>query len=83
MPYELDAVIGRFDLLRSRAAGVPGAGVAPLPQGLGLVPVTQRLLEERPLDHWSQGGTVAHVEARFHGGLGHQGASVWRSGEQV
>ncbi|MFB7473530.1 hypothetical protein [Kitasatospora sp. NPDC056184] len=40
MPYELTAVLGRFDLLRSRTAGVRDAVVAPLRQRMGLVPVT-------------------------------------------
>ncbi|MFE6870967.1 hypothetical protein ACFVFS_30975 [Kitasatospora sp. NPDC057692] len=40
MPYELTAVMGRFDLLRSRTAGLRDAVVAPLRQRLGLVPVT-------------------------------------------
>lgn len=46
MPYELKAVIGSFDLLRSRTAGIRDAIVAPLRQRMGLVPVTKQLLEE-------------------------------------
>ncbi len=47
MPYELNAVIGSFDLLRRRTAGIRGVAVAPLRQRMGLVPVTDRLLEEQ------------------------------------
>ncbi|MFJ3793227.1 hypothetical protein [Kitasatospora sp. NPDC090091] len=92
MPYELNAVIGRFDQLRSLTAGIREAAVAPLRQRMGLVPVTGRLLEELPgsapafeqtLSHWSRGGPIAHVEADFHGGDGHQSAAVWRGGAQV
>ncbi|MFF7458298.1 hypothetical protein [Kitasatospora sp. NPDC008115] len=92
MPYELNAVIGGFDLLRSRTAGLGEAVVAPLRQRLGLVPVTERLLGapagpspafERTLGAWSRGGPVAHVTAEFHGGDGYQAAAVWRAGARV
>ncbi|MFJ8112045.1 hypothetical protein [Streptomyces sp. NPDC096132] len=46
MPYELNAVMGSFDLLRSQTAGIREAAVAPLRQCMGLVPVTEQLLEE-------------------------------------
>lgn len=46
MPYELNAVMGSFDLLRSRTAGIREAVVAPLRQRMGLVPVTTQLLGE-------------------------------------
>jgi hypothetical protein len=46
MPYELNAVIGRFDLLRSQTAGIREAVVAPLRQRMGLLPVTKQLLAE-------------------------------------
>ncbi|MCF1592933.1 hypothetical protein [Streptomyces muensis] len=46
MSYELNAVIGRFDLLWSQTAGIRETAVAPLRQGMGLVPVTTQLLEE-------------------------------------
>ncbi|MEU1184929.1 hypothetical protein ABZ464_46430 [Streptomyces sp. NPDC005820] len=46
MPYELNAVIGSFDLLKSQTAGIREAVVAPLRQRMGLVPVTAQLLEE-------------------------------------
>ncbi|MFJ8743013.1 hypothetical protein ACIRL2_26955 [Embleya sp. NPDC127516] len=46
MPYQLNAVIGVFDLLRSRIAGTREAVVAPLRQRMGLVPVTKQLVEE-------------------------------------
>ncbi|MGW1989302.1 hypothetical protein [Embleya sp. NPDC001921] len=46
MPYQLNAVIGIFDLLRSRTAGTRAAAVAPLRQRMGLVPVPKQLLEE-------------------------------------
>ncbi|MFE7561879.1 hypothetical protein [Kitasatospora sp. NPDC057500] len=91
-PYELNAVIGGFDLLRSRTAGAGEAVVAPLRQRLGLVPVAEGLLGapagpppsfERTLSAWSRGGPVAHVEAEFHGGDGYQAAAVWRSGARV
>ncbi|MCG6494137.1 hypothetical protein [Kitasatospora sp. A2-31] len=92
MPYELNAVIGGFALLRSLTAGIREATVAPLRQRMGLVPVTGVLLEERfgsaraveqTLGHWSRGGTIAHVEADFHGGDGLQAAAVWRTGTKV
>ncbi|MFI5532083.1 hypothetical protein ACIA8O_26470 [Kitasatospora sp. NPDC051853] len=86
MSYELDAVIGDFGLLRSRTAGVRGVHVAPLRQGMGLVPVAGALrfpaLEET-LGDWSGEGPVAHVEAEFHGGTGHQSAALWRAGVRV
>ncbi|MEW1914649.1 hypothetical protein AB0442_40810 [Kitasatospora sp. NPDC085895] len=92
MPYELNAVIGGFDLLRSRTAGIREATVAPLRQCMGLVPVTEGLREElfgsapafeQTLSHWSQDGPIAHVEADFHGRDGHQAAAVWRTGAKV
>ncbi|MFI1586079.1 hypothetical protein [Embleya sp. NPDC020630] len=46
MPYELSAVVGSFDLLRNRTAGIGEAVVAPLRRWLGLMPVTERLFEE-------------------------------------
>ncbi|MFJ8433963.1 hypothetical protein ACIQ9P_21945 [Kitasatospora sp. NPDC094019] len=46
MPYELSAVIGRFDLLRSRTAGIRTAFVAPLRQSMGLLPVAEDHLAE-------------------------------------
>ncbi|GAA3977469.1 hypothetical protein GCM10023085_69860 [Actinomadura viridis] len=46
MPYELDAVIGPFDLLRKATGQVREAVVAPLHRRLGLLPVTRPLLEE-------------------------------------
>jgi len=104
MPYELNAVIGRFDLLRSQTAGIQEAAVAPLRQRMGLVPVTKRLLEEltcsrtdhddtapehqpftvmspafeKTLGYWARRGSIAYVEADFHGGDGYQTAAVWR-----
>ncbi|MFB6892874.1 hypothetical protein ACFCX4_26580 [Kitasatospora sp. NPDC056327] len=96
MPYELDAVIGDFDLLRRLTAGTGEAVVAPLRARLGLLPVTEQLpgalpgpftagspAFERTLASWSRGGPIAHVEAEFHGGDGHQGATVWRAGAKV
>ncbi|SNX66623.1 hypothetical protein SAMN06272735_8520 [Streptomyces sp. TLI_55] len=46
MSYELNAVIGRFDVLRSQTAGIRETAVAPLRQRMGLVPVTTQLLGE-------------------------------------
>ncbi|MCC9711276.1 hypothetical protein E4N62_42300 [Streptomyces sp. MNU76] len=83
MPYELNAVVGRFDLLRSETAGMRDADVVPLRRGVGLVPVTPHLLAEPMLRDWSRGGPIAHVEADFHGGVGHQSAAVWRAGAKV
>ncbi|WP_244215702.1 hypothetical protein [Kitasatospora purpeofusca] len=117
MPYELNAVIGPFDLLRSRTAGIREAVVAPLRQSMGLVPVTEELLAEltgpptgldgtgpecRPLgalfpafgripsrtssgtlDGWAPERSIAHVEADFHGGHGHQAAVVYGPGAKV
>ncbi|MFJ4091691.1 hypothetical protein ACIPYS_08925 [Kitasatospora sp. NPDC089913] len=124
MPYELNAVIGPFDLLRRRTAGIREAVVAPLRQSMGLVPVTEELLAEltgaatghdgpstlhdgaptgadstgpgcrpvrtmspaseqildgtlgRTLSDWAAHAPIAHVEADFHGGAGHQTAVV-------
>ncbi|MFF4694655.1 hypothetical protein [Streptomyces chattanoogensis] len=85
MSYQLNAVIGDFDRLRSWAAAVPEALVAPLRQRRGLIPLTGSLLAELPrtLGDMSQGGAIAHVEAEFWGGSGHQIASLWRDGAQV
>ncbi|MEV0191080.1 hypothetical protein AB0I39_21380 [Kitasatospora purpeofusca] len=113
MPYELNAVIGPFDLLRSRTAGIREAVVAPLRQSMGLMPVTGELLAELacpPVDFAVSGpdfrllgalfpdfgripsGTsggrafespIAHVEADFHGGHGHQAAVVHGPGAKV
>lgn len=99
MPYELNAVVGRFDLLRSRTAGIREAAGAPLRQRMGLVPVTEQLLEDltglltgftvmspafgQTLSHWSRTGPIAYVEADFHGGDGSQTAAVWKNGAKV
>ncbi|MFE6747379.1 hypothetical protein ACFVGM_16110 [Kitasatospora purpeofusca] len=113
MPYELNAVIGPFDLLRSRTAGIREAVVAPLRQSMGLMPVTEELLAELegpPADlngagpecrllgalfpafgripsgtsgGWAFEGPIAHVEADFHGGHGHQTAVVYGPGTKV
>ncbi|MFF8773111.1 hypothetical protein [Kitasatospora sp. NPDC015120] len=89
MPYELRAVIGPFELLRSRTAGIREAVVAPLHRRMGLVPVTEQLLGalppafEQTLGDWARGGALAQVEAEFHGGDGYQAAAVWRSGARV
>ncbi|MFD8544580.1 hypothetical protein [Streptomyces sp. NPDC059649] len=82
MSYQLDAVIGDFDQLRSWAEEVPGAVVAPLAQRMGLLvpPPTLRDDVARMLCDLSTGGPVAHVEAEFWGGDGHQTAAVWRAG---
>ncbi|MFF7051628.1 hypothetical protein ACFY94_25045 [Streptomyces griseorubiginosus] len=48
MPYELNAVIGSFDLLRIQTVGLAAAAVAPLRQRMGLVPVTEQFLAELP-----------------------------------
>ncbi|WP_436771174.1 hypothetical protein [Yinghuangia sp. YIM S09857] len=56
MPYQLNAVIGSFDLLRSRTAGIRETAVAPLRQGMGLVPVTEQLLGDQT-GHISRTGT--------------------------
>ncbi|MFI9051449.1 hypothetical protein [Streptomyces sp. NPDC053427] len=82
MSYQLDAVIGDFDRLRSRAAGDPEALVAPLHQRMGLMPLTKAHRDELPqtLGRLSQGGPIAHVEADFWAGDGCQTASLWRAG---
>ncbi|MDX3225049.1 hypothetical protein [Streptomyces sp. ME19-01-6] len=82
MSYRLDAVISDFDRLRSWAEGVPGAVVAPLAQRMGLLMLPTGLRGELPrtLRDLSQGGPVAHVEANFWGGDGHQTAALWRAG---
>ena len=82
MSYQLDAVIGDFDRLRSWADGVTGAVVAPLAQRLGLLPLSAGLRGELPriLRDLSQSGPMAHVEADFWGGDGEQTATVWRAG---
>ncbi|MET8980102.1 hypothetical protein ABZX85_31315 [Streptomyces sp. NPDC004539] len=85
MSYQLNAVIGDFDLL----GRLPDVPVVPLRQRMGLVPVTGQLLASPPpafeqtLSHWCRGGPIAHVEAEFHGGAGKQAATVWRAGVRV
>ncbi|MCK2242474.1 MULTISPECIES: hypothetical protein [unclassified Crossiella] len=85
--YELNAIIGAVDLLRTRAVGFEQAVVVELRQGLGLVPVTAELLREwgsgvdGVLAEWSRSGPIALVEADFFGGEGSQSAVVWRDGE--
>ncbi|MEV7778149.1 hypothetical protein [Kitasatospora sp. NPDC088351] len=44
MPYELQALIGPLELLRVAAAEVPAARLAPLAQGLALIPATPAFL---------------------------------------
>ncbi|WP_241844884.1 hypothetical protein [Streptomyces silvensis] len=84
MSYELDAVVGDFDRLRSWAEGVPGAVVAPLGQRLGLLQLSADLRGDLPriLRDLSQEGQVAHVAADFWGGDGEQTAAVWLAGVQ-
>jgi hypothetical protein len=50
--YRLRAVIGRFELLCERVAGVRSAAVAVLRQGLALVPVMDLLPEESAAPAW-------------------------------
>ncbi|MGW4649943.1 hypothetical protein [Kitasatospora sp. NPDC004289] len=86
MSYELNAVIGGFDLLRSLTAGTDGAVVAPLRHGLGLLPVPGPpggLAPAERLCAWSHRGPLARVEAEFFGGEGEQTAAVWRAGRRV
>ncbi|MEV7283168.1 hypothetical protein AB0O01_01145 [Streptomyces sp. NPDC093252] len=82
MSYRLDAVIGDFDRLRSWAAGVAGAVVAPLGQRMGLLPLTAELRADLPgsLRALSRSGPVAHVTADFWAGDGEQTAALWRAG---
>ncbi|MDW8478066.1 MULTISPECIES: hypothetical protein [Streptomyces] len=82
MSYRLHAAISDFDRLRSWAAGVSWATVAPLAQRSGLLVLPSALGDDlvRTLGDLSQGGPVAHVEAAFWAGDGHQTASLWRSG---
>jgi hypothetical protein len=82
MSYQLDAAVGDFDRLRSWASGVPWAVVAPLAQRMGLLvlPTAVRADLPRTLSDLSRSGPVAHVEADFWGGDGHQTAALWRAG---
>ncbi|GAQ60021.1 hypothetical protein [Streptomyces scabiei] len=82
MSYRLRAAIGDFDRLRGWAAGVSWAMVAPLAQRRGLLVLPSALGGDlaRTLGDLSQDGPVAHVEADFWAGDGHQTASLWRSG---
>lgn len=82
MTYRLDAVVGDFDRLRSWAGEAPGAVVAPLAQRMGLLIPPTELRDELPriLRELSRAGPVAHVEADFWAGDGHQTAAVWRDG---
>lgn len=82
MPYELGAVVGDFDRLRSWAEKVPGAVVAPLLQRMGLLIPPTAPFDELPqtLRDLSRTGPVAHVEADFWGGDGYQTAEFWRAG---
>ncbi|MFJ8045468.1 hypothetical protein ACIRBX_33670 [Kitasatospora sp. NPDC096147] len=79
MSYELRAVIGDFDLLRSVTAETGEAVVVPLRQRMGLLPVADRPLGTT-LARWSAGGPLAVVAAEFFGGVGEQSAAVWRGG---
>ncbi|MER6375311.1 hypothetical protein ABT255_44800 [Streptomyces mirabilis] len=45
MGYELQAVIAGDELLRAASRGVPGARVAPLRQGLSLMPMTEEVFD--------------------------------------
>ena len=87
MAYELQAVIGREESIRSLAAALPGATVVPLPQGLAMVPLVAALrarIDDRWLQRQSRGTALALVSANIAGGTsGGQIASVWKDGEQV
>lgn len=85
MSYQLDTVVGDFDRLRSWSREEPEAVVAPLAQRMGLLVMTPALRGDLPrvVREVSRSGQVAHVEADFWGGDGHQTASLWRSGECV
>ncbi|MEU1520360.1 hypothetical protein ABZ490_51120 [Streptomyces sp. NPDC005811] len=82
MSYRLNAALGDFDRLRSWASEVPWAVVAPLAQRMGLLVLPAELPGDLPgtLSDLSRGGPVAHVEADFWGGDGHQTAALWRAG---
>ncbi|MFF5157945.1 hypothetical protein ACFY3N_17130 [Streptomyces sp. NPDC000348] len=45
MGYEVQAVIAGDELLRAASRGVPGARVAPLRQGLSLMPITDDVFD--------------------------------------
>ncbi|MFJ3302879.1 hypothetical protein ACIPSA_07140 [Streptomyces sp. NPDC086549] len=75
MSYELRAVIAGEALLRA----VAGDRVAPLGQGLSLMPMRDDLGGAR-LAEWSARGPVALVEAEYFGGVGEQQAAVWDGG---
>jgi len=64
MPYELNAVMGSFDLLRSRTAGIRAAVVTPLRQRMALAPVTSQLLKEPTGLPTGQDGTAPGIQPR-------------------
>lgn len=66
MSYELRALIGAVDLLKVVAAEVPVARVAPLEQGLALIPMTDRLFDTLN----AAGGGTEPGFAFFPGGFG-------------
>lgn len=79
MSYRLDAVVGDFDRLRSRAEQ---AVVAPLGHRMGLLPLSDPLRGDLPrlLRDLSRSGPVARLQADFWGGEGDQTAALWRAG---
>jgi hypothetical protein len=62
--------------------GVLGCPVAPLGQGLVLLPLSS-MVGPDVLVAWSARGPVALVEAEFFGGAGTQRAQVWEHGRSV
>src|SRR6266480_4422629 len=44
--YVLEAAVGNIDVLKAAAGGLKHAAIAPLGQGLGLVPLTYELFRE-------------------------------------
>ncbi|MEZ0115516.1 hypothetical protein ABH920_009555 [Catenulispora sp. EB89] len=96
--YRLQAVIAAEPVLRALADGVEPALLAPLDQGLTLLPITDAFLDTfldsdgvaevpagfgRALSDCSTLGAVAYVEADYWGGAGTQRAQVWEGGHVV
>ncbi|WP_194917776.1 hypothetical protein [Catenulispora rubra] len=82
--YRLQAVIAAEPVLRTLADGVEHVLLAPLDQGLALLPITDAVAGSGLLlGDWSMQGAVAYVEADYWGGAGTQSAQVWSGGHMV
>ena len=86
MAYVLQALIGSADTLRKHTSNFASARLVSLPQGMGMIPLTDDLHKEiggedigfsklsSAAAHWAQkislDSPVAYVAAEFFGGIG-------------